>query len=245
MKDLRHFIENDQTINLDATEKDVVKSFMYSVFGYMFMGLALTGFIAWYFASSGLLIEYFYNAETGQPSPLIYVVMFAPLGLVLWMGLGFNKMSATTMLLVFIAYAAINGVAFSTIFLAYDLGAIYKAFGSASLLFGTMAVVGYTTKTDLTQMGNILRIAVIALIISMVINFFMQISAFDYLISIVGVIIFTGLTAYDVQKLKRIGTGVDMEGASTKKLAIHGALSLYLDFVNLFLFLLRLFGNRD
>ena len=108
-----------------------------------------------------------------------------------------------------------------------------------------MSVVGYTTQTDLTKMGNILRIGLISMIIVMIINMFMQSGPLDYLISVVGVIIFTGLTAYDVQKLKNIGEGVDMEDASTKKLAVYGALSLYLDFINLFLFLLRLFGSRD
>lgn len=244
MKDLRHFT-TDTVDNSQPITRNIAKSFMANVFSYMFLGLALTGVTAWYFADNDLIFEYFINPETGAVSPLMYVVMFAPLGLVFLMSLGYNKLSSMAMLVIFIAFAILNGMSFSTIFLAYDLGAIYKAFGSASVVFALMAIVGYTTTTDLTKMGNILRIGLIAIIIAMVINMFMQSGAMDYLISIIGVVIFTGLTAYDVQKLKRIGSGVETGTASAQKLATYGALSLYLDFINLFLFLLRLFGSRD
>lgn len=245
MKDLRYFTDDNTIDSSQPITRGIAKTFMANVFAYMFLGLGLTGFTAWYFADSGLIFQYLIDPTTGAASPLMWVVMFAPLGLVLLMGLGYNRLSAMTMLLVFVAFALINGISFSTIFLRYNLGDIYKAFGSASVVFGLMSVVGYTTKTDLTQMGNILRIGLFALIIAMVINFFMQSGPMDYVISIIGVVIFTGLTAYDVQKLKRIGAGVDMGDASTKKLAVYGALDLYLDFINLFLFLLRLFGSRD
>lgn len=245
MKDLRHFTTDTIDNVSQPITRGIAKTFMANVFAYMFVGLGLTGFTAWYFADSGLIFEYLIDPATGSYSPLMWVVMFAPLGLVFLMGLGYNKLSAMAMLLVFIAFAVINGISFSTIFLRYNLGDIYKAFGSASVVFGLMSVVGYTTQTDLTKMGNILRIGVIALVIAMLINMFMQSGPLDYIISVIGVIIFTGLTAYDVQKLKRIGEGVEMGEASTKKLAIYGALDLYLDFINLFLFLLRLFGSRD
>jgi FtsH-binding integral membrane protein len=250
MKDLRHF--TTETIDTpQPITRNIAKSFMANVFSYMFLGLTLTGVTAWYFANSGLIFEYLINPETGGASPLMWVVMFAPLGLVFLMSLGYNKLSTMAMLLVFVAFAILNGISFSTIFLSYDLGSIYKAFGSASVVFALMAIVGYTTETDLTKLGNILRIGLIALIIAMVINFFMQSGAMDYVISIIGVVIFTGLTAYDVQKLKRIGAGEETVPGSgikeipSKKRAIYGALDLYLDFINLFLFLLRLFGSRD
>jgi FtsH-binding integral membrane protein len=125
------------------------------------------------------------------------------------------------------------------------LGDIYSAFFSASSVFAIMAVVGYTTTTDLTKLGNILYIGLIGIVIAMVVNFFMQSSFMSYVISVLGVVIFTGLTAYDVQKLKRIGEGSEIGTASTQKRAVYGALTLYLDFINLFLFLLRLIGGRD
>ena len=162
------------------------------------------------------------------------------------MSLGFNKLSAPAMIGVFLVYAVINGISFSTIFIAYPLGQIYQAFGAAAVVFGTMAVVGYTTKTDLTKLGKILYIGLIAMIICQLLNyFFFASSGMDYAMSAIGVVIFTGLTAYDMQKLKNIGQGAEIGAASTRKLAVYGALSLYLDFINLFLFLLRLLGGRD
>ncbi len=230
---------------IDSATKDtsLAKSFMANVFSYMFAGLLLTGFIAWYFAEEGLVFKYLIT-ETG-PTVLYYIAAFAPLGFVLIMGLGYRKLSAPAMLVLFIAFAALMGVSLSTIFITYNMGDISTAFFSASSVFAVMAVVGYTTTTDLTKLGNILYIGLIGIIIAMVINFFMQSSMMSYVISVIGVIIFTGLTAYDVQKLKRIGEGTEIGTASTRKLAIYGALDLYLDFINLFLFLLRLIGGRD
>ncbi len=149
------------------------------------------------------------------------------------------------MLILFISFALLMGISFSTLFIRYNLGDIYSAFFSASSVFAIMAVVGYTTTTDLTKLGNILYIGLIGIVIAMVVNLFMQSSFMSYVISILGVVIFTGLTAYDVQKLKRIGEGSEIGTASTQKRAVYGALTLYLDFINLFLFLLRLIGGRD
>lgn len=247
MKDLNFFStdNHNDTIDPQVIDRQLAKSFMSNVFSYMFLGLGLTGFIAYWFANSGLIFEYLMDPISGKVNALYWIAMFGPLALVLVMGLAFNKLSMQAMLLIFIAYAALNGIAFSTIFVRFELDAIYKAFGSASLVFGLMAIVGYTTKTDLTKLGSILSIGVFALVGSMVINWFIGSSQFDYFISIGGVVIFTGLTAYDVQKLKRIGAGLQLVGASSKKLAIYGALQLYLDFINLFLFLLRIFSSRD
>lgn len=247
MKDLNFFTEShNDTIDARVIDQNIAKTFMSNVFAYMFGGLLLTGVIAYWFANSSLMADYVIDPNTREVmSPLYWVAMFGPLALVLGMSLGFNKLSSPAMILLFITYAALNGVAFSTIFVNFNLNAIYKAFFSAALVFGTMSVVGYTTKTDLSKMGNILRIGLFALIGAMIINIFINSGPLDYLISAIGVIIFTGLTAYDVQKLKRIGAGVDMQDASTKKLVTFGALTLYLDFVNLFLFLLSLFSSRD
>ena len=136
------------------------------------------------------------------------------------------------------------GMSMSTIFIRYSLGSIYSTFFITSGTFTVMAFLGYTTKTDLTKMGSILMMGVIGIIIAMVVNMFMQSEMMGYIISGIGVLIFTGLTAYDVQKLKRIGSGVEFGTEETSKLAIMGALNLYLDFINLFLFLLRFMGDR-
>ncbi|MGB1040026.1 MAG: Bax inhibitor-1/YccA family protein [Flavobacteriales bacterium] len=232
-------------LDSSANTNTSVKSFMTSVFSYMFLGLIITGFVAYYFATQGLIKEYLVNPQTGGPNTLFYISAFAPLGFVFIMGLGFKRLSAASMMLLFLAFALLNGVAFSSIFVTYQMGTISTAFFSASSIFAIMAVVGYTTTTDLTKLGSLLYIGLIGIIIAMIINWFAGSEMISYVISVIGVVIFTGLTAYDVQKLKRIGEGTEIGTASTKKLAVYGALSLYLDFINLFLFLLRILGGRD
>ena len=176
-----------------------------------------------------------------------WVVMFAPLGFVMLMSFGYQKLSAPAITALFLVYSAITGISLSFIILAYTPGSIVACFLSAAAMFGVMAVMGYTTKQDLTGFGRILTMGLIGIVIASLINMFMQNGTMDYIISFIGVMVFTGLTAYDVQKLKRIGAGVEFEGteaASVRKLSIMGALNLYLDFINIFLFLLRLFGGR-
>jgi len=142
-------------------------------------------------------------------------------------------------------YSLLTGMSLSFIFIVYDIGSIISTFFITALTFGVMAVAGYTTKTDLTKMGSFLYMALIGIIIASVINWFMGSSQLDYIICIAGVLIFTGLTAYDVQKIKNIGSQIENGTETYKKLIIMGALTLYLDFINLFLMLLRLLGNRD
>jgi FtsH-binding integral membrane protein len=190
------------------------------------------------------LIDSIYSKTTGM-SILGWVVMFAPLAFILAMNFGFNKMSFNTLFIVFLGYAAVMGISLSFIFLAYEFGVITKVFFITAGLFGAMAFIGYTTKTDLTKFGGILTMALIGIIIASVVNMFMGSPFLDYLISCAGVLVFTGLTAYDVQKIKRIGAGVEFGTAEASKLALMGALTLYLDFVNLFMFLLRVFARRD
>jgi len=190
------------------------------------------------------LISLLVNIEGGGLSILGYVVMFAPLGFVLAMSLGYNKFSYPVLLFLFLVYAAVMGASLSFIFLIYTSGSIFGTFLAAAGMFGLMAVVGYTTKTDLTKFGSIMMMGLVGIIIASLINFFLQSDSMGYIISCIGVLVFTGLTAYDVQKLKRIGAGVEFGVESTSKLVIMGALNLYLDFINLFLFLLRIFGDK-
>jgi FtsH-binding integral membrane protein len=225
-----------------VNDNAVSKSFVSNVFAYMALALAISGALAYLFGTTDLILSLI--TRTGMTT-LGWVVMFAPFAFILAMNFGFNKMSFTTLLAVFLGYAAVMGISLSFIFLVYDLGIITKVFFITAGLFGAMAFIGYTTKTDLTKFGGILMMAVIGLVIASVVNMFMKSSQMDYIISCIGVLVFTGLTAYDVQKIKRIGAGVEFGTAEASKLALMGALNLYLDFVNLFMFLLRVFARRD
>ena len=225
----------------------ITKTFMSNVFSYMASALAISGIISYWFGNDLELVGMLFTQTADgivKMNMLGYIVMFAPLGFVLLMSFGFQKMSSMTMVLLFIAYSAIMGVSLSTIFLVYTASSIFTTFFITAGTFGVMAFLGYTTKTDLTKFGSILMMGLIGIIIASVVNMFMGSETMDYIISILGVLIFTGLTAYDVQKLKRIGSGVEYGTDETNKLAIMGALNLYLDFVNLFLFLLRFLGDR-
>jgi FtsH-binding integral membrane protein len=222
----------------------LAKTFLSGVFMWMFLALGITAATAWTVATTPSLISLLVNPETGGMSVLGWVVLLAPLGLVLLMSAGFQRLSATTMVLIFVLYSVLMGASLSFIFLAYTGASIAKTFVITSGMFGVMAVVGYTTKTDLSKFGSIMFMGLIGIIIASVVNMFMRSEMMDYIISFIGVLVFTGLTAYDVQKLKRIGAGVGVENETSRKLTIMGALTLYLDFINLFLFLLRFFGDR-
>jgi hypothetical protein len=220
-----------------------VKTFMSNVFSWMFLALIVTSVAAWWFASDLTLLRMLVTEE-GKMSIFGWVVMLAPLGFVLLMSFAFNRLSYTTLIILFITYATLVGISMSFILLAYTLSSVFLTFAITAGMFGTMAVVGYTTKTDLTSFGKIMMMGLVGIIIATIVNMFMQSSMLNYIISYVGVAVFTGLTAYDVQKLKMIGEGTTYGDENTKKLSILGALTLYLDFINLFLMLLRLFGDR-
>ncbi len=222
----------------------IARTYLANVFSWMFLALGITAATSWLFASSPNLMATLINPETESMSIMGWIAMLAPFGLVIWMSAGFQRMSASTMVLVFIAYSILMGVSLSFIFLAYTGASIATTFLITSGMFGSMAILGYTTKTDLTKFGSIMIMGVFGIIIASVVNMFMGSSTLDLIISIGGVLVFTGLTAYDVQKLKRIGSQINTENDTTRKMTIMGALTLYLDFINLFLFLLRLFGNR-
>lgn len=231
--------------NLDFTTVAGENKLLRASFSWMSLAMLLTSLSALLFAFvpelRNLLLQ---DTEVGtKPTMLAYIVMFAPLLFVMGIGFGFQRLSYPALIGLFVAYSIINGISFSTIFVIYSIGSITKVFLSTTALFAVMAVAGYTTKTDLTRLGSILMIGVIGIVIAMLINFFMHSAQMDYIISVLGVIIFTGLTAYDVQKIKNVGE-YGGDGVLTSKLGIMGALTLYLDFINLFLFLLRLFGGR-
>ena len=242
-------MENTKKTNIndfiDATSQTKTKSILSSAFGWMFLALGISAAFSVLFGFNESLLAYLFSVnEAGKASLSIlgWAVMFAPLGFVLAMSFGWQKFSFPVLLGLFIAYSAINGISLSFIFLAYNIGTIYKVFASTAVLFGVMALLGATTKTDLTKMGSFLMMALFGIIIASLINMFTHSPMMDYIISIVGVIVFTGLTAYDVQKIKNME--FEFEGEGRAKVGLMGALNLYLDFINLFLMLLRLFGGR-
>jgi|SRR6185437_7532597 len=230
-----------------VTGSDTAKAFTARVFSWMFVGLATTGLLAYWFANTPSLIGSLYNPVTGGMSGLGYLVMFSPLALVLLMGFGINRLSYPAMVLTFLAYSALTGMSLSFIFLAYTATSIYSIFFITSGVFGVMALLGYTTSTDLTKFGSLLMMALVGVIIASIVNYFMHSSSLSYALSFLCVAIFTGLTAYDVQKIKQIGSQVNINSgdATVGKMSILGALTLYLDFINLFLALLRIFGRRN
>ncbi len=236
--------QNYQYENVIQIEDAVAsRKFMANVFLWMFAALGASAFFAYLFANDDNLLSLLYDFETGQRTGLGLLVTFAPLGFVFLMSLGFQRLSYSLLVILFVLYSVLTGISLSFILLYYSAASVSSCFLTASLLFGVMAVAGYTTKQDLTNFGSILLMLLVGLIIASVINWFMKSEQMDYIISFAGVAIFVGLTAYDVQKLKRIGAG-EYSGDDLKKASILGALTLYLDFINLFLYLLRLFGRR-
>jgi FtsH-binding integral membrane protein len=239
---------NDNNV-IDVTHQQtnvLSKSFVSTVMTYMAHALLISGLVAYMFGSSEAFFSLLFNFETGSRTILGWIVLLAPLGLVFAIGAGIQRMSLTTLFIVFAAFAVFMGMSLSSIFVVYSLNSIVLTFGVTAGTFGAMALIGYFTKTDLTKLGSFLYMALIGLVIAMVVNWFMNSSTLDYVISAIGVLVFTGLTAYDMQKIKQIGLSADHESDSGRRLAILGALTLYLDFINLFLFLLRFFGgNRD
>ncbi len=234
-------------------ESSVSKKFFANVFLWMFVALSLSTVAAYLFGANDGLMEYL--AVIDPAGRLIqmkipgYIAMFAPLGLVLTMSFGLSKLSYPALLGIFILYSVLTGISLSFILLAYTSGSIVACFAAAAGIFGIMAFLGYTTEVDLTKFGPILMVGVVGLVIASVVNMFIQSDTMGYIMSFAGVAIFTALTAYDVQKIKRIGEGIEASGdqvlqIEAKKTAIVAALSLYLDFLNIFLFLLRIFGSR-
>jgi FtsH-binding integral membrane protein len=238
---------NENTyVNPNTGAVAVPRTFISSVFSWMAIALGITAFVAYYFSTNEAFIASLISVTpTGAGfSTLGWIVTFAPLAFVLIMSFGFNKLSAGALTILFIIYALLMGMSLSFIFLIYTGTSIALTFGVTAVTFGVMAIAGYTTKVDLSKFGAIMFMGLIGIVIASLVNLFLKSESMDYIISIIGVLVFTGLTAWDVQKLKRIGAGVEFGTEATKKLVIMGALTLYLDFINLFLFLLRFLGNR-
>lgn len=235
-----------------AATDEGLKAYMLTVYNYMASALVLTGLAAYATANIPAVYSLLYNFQSGPDgavyltgqTTLGYIVMFAPLALVFFLSFRINHMQASTAQMVFWIYAGLVGMSISSILFVYTGTSVAKTFFVTAAAFGALSLYGYTTKRNLTGMGSFLIMGLFGLIIASIVNIFMQSSMMDFVISALGVLIFAGLTAYDTQKIKLMYLQNDgMEQA--KKKAIMGALNLYLDFINMFLFLLRFLGNRD
>ncbi|NWG46377.1 MAG: Bax inhibitor-1/YccA family protein [Alphaproteobacteria bacterium] len=231
-----------------AAEYDAgLRSYMIGIYNYMLTGLAVTGFVA--YGLSMLLID----QATGQPtqlmmtlfgSPLKWLVMLSPFAFILVLSFGIQRLSSQMAAMLFFAFSAVMGVSLSTIFLAYTGTSIAQVFFITAGVFGAMSLWGYTTKRDLTSMGSFLFMGLIGIVIASIVNMFLNSDALGFAISIIGVLVFTGLTAWDTQRLRDYYEA-GMNGELQAKTSVMGALSLYLNFINLFLMLLSLLGNRE
>ena len=237
-----------------TTDQEVIdeglRAYMLKVYNYMTTGLLLTGLVAYFFGKASIV-----TGEMGQivgvtsigallfSSPLKWIVMLAPLGFVFYLSAKINKMSVSSAQITFWIFSAIMGLSLASIFIVYTQASIARVFFISSGTFAAMSLYGYTTKKDLTKLGGFLFMGLIGIIIASLVNLFFQSSALHFAISVIGVLVFVGLTAYDTQSIKNMYYAGDSESVGGKK-ALMGALRLYLDFINLFIMLLRLFGQR-
>ena len=231
-----------QSVSTDRTQTQViVNEFIRSVYNWMAIGLGLTGFIALYVSNSPNMIRLIYGNQV-----LFFGLIIGELGLVFYLSARVQKIQASTATALFILYAALNGATLSFIFLIYTSSSITSTFFICAATFVSCSIYGMITKRDLTSLGGFMAMGLIGIIIASVVNMFIRSSGMSMIISYIGVFVFVGLTAYDTQKLKRmaITQPAGLEAGVVRKGAIMGALTLYLDFINLFLMLLRILGNR-
>jgi FtsH-binding integral membrane protein len=218
-----------------------LRAHMIRVYNYMAGGVALTGAVAWLTYQYALSNPAFAHALFG--SPLLWVVMLAPLGLVFFLSFRIGHMQASTARTLFFVYAGILGLSLATIFMAYTAASIARVFFISAASFGALSLYGYTTQRSLDAMGSFMIMGLFGLIIASLVNMFLKSSGLDWALSVIGILIFAGLTAWDTQKIKEMYSAMD-DGTVAGRKAVMGALSLYLDFINMFLFMLRLFGDR-
>ena len=244
------FNQRSFTKTVDQADIDEgLRAYMLKVYNYMTTGLVLTGFIAYFFGKAsveayvpgGVILTPVGNMLFN--SGLSFVIMLAPLGFVFYLSARINKMSTTSAQITFWLFASIMGLSLASIFVQFTHSSIARVFFITAGTFGAMSLYGYTTKRDLTKLGGFLFMGLIGVIIASIVNIFFQSGMMAFLISVIGVLVFVGLTAYDTQNIKNMYYGGDSEEIGSKK-ALMGALKLYLDFINLFILLLQLFGQR-
>lgn len=229
--------ENQILYRNDASEAEC-NAMLRKVYLWMCAALVITGLVAFYVANSQMILRTIFSSQW-----IFWALIIGEFALVIGLSAAINKLSATVATLMFILYSLLNGVLLSSIFFAYKMGSIATTFFVTAGTFGAMAIYGSVTKKDLTKLGSLLYMALFGLILAGLVNLFLKNTILDFVISGIGVLMFVGITAYDAQKIKNLLYG-SLEDESTNKLAVLGALSLYLDFINLFLYLLRFLGRR-
>jgi len=229
---------NTTLFSSSKSKEVIIADFFASVYKWMTGALALSAFVAWKTATTPAFINYLMTH-----SGLFFLLIIAQFACVIFLGAGLRRMSYGTAIAFFLTYSVLTGLTLSTIFLVYTSASIFKAFAATVGMFAVTSLYGYTTKRDLSGFGSFLFMSLIGIIIASVLNFWLHSHMIEWVTTYAGIIVFAGLAAYDHQKLKAIAL-VSGDGEMAKKLAIHGALTLYLDFINLFLFLLRAMGNR-
>jgi FtsH-binding integral membrane protein len=240
MKDFEELSYNSLTREQQLESSLAFPVLMRKVYVWMTLAMIITGFTAYYVATSQTLLTAIYSN-----SMVFYGLIIAEFALVFVLSSMINKLSLLTATLMFVLYSVVNGVTLASIFFVYTTASITQVFFITAATFAVMAFIGYTTKSDLTSIGKISLMAVIGLIIAGIVNIFVKSSALDLIVSGIGVLVFVGLTAYDSQKIKQMLLMAGNTGEGAQKIALLGALSLYLDFVNLFLYLLRFLGKRE
>lgn len=236
--DLWQGSSNQSSIKTNSHVDQGLRTYMIGVFGYMGLGLFLTALVAFFSSQSMPLMQLIFA------TPLRWLIAFAPLGVVIYFGAKFHKLSYNTARLCFMVYAGLIGLSLSSIFLMYQGASIARIFLVSSCAFGSMSIYGYTTQKDLTTLGSFLMMGVMGVLIAAILNMFFQSSMTATIISILCVLIFTGLTAYNTQQIKELYYQGDVSSNGQGKKAIYGALQLYINFINIFVSLLHLFGDR-
>ena len=247
MNDMTTQMKQTRTQNQAATYDAGLRSYMLNIYNYMASALVLTGIVALVAAQSQAFLSFMYVMDNGAITgmkPLAWVVMLAPLGMALALGFGVQRMSAAAAQVTFWAFAVVMGLSLTSIFLSYTGTSIARVLFITAGTFAAMSLYGYTTKRDLSKLGSFLVMGVIGLIIASLVNIFLQSSALQFALSVIGVLVFTGLTAYDTQRLKEMYYQLSLEGEAMSKAVIMGALTLYFDFINIFISLMQLIGER-
>jgi len=234
----RRYMSQTQTGARVGEYDEGLRKYMLGVYNYMSLAMGITGLVAFFTAQSPALLQTIYG------TPLQWLVMLAPLGFVMFLSFRVHKMSASAAQITFWLFSAAMGLSLAYIFVAYTGASIARMFFITAGAFAGLSLVGYTTKKDLSAMGSFLFMGLIGIILASVVNIFVASAMIHWIVSIVGVLVFAGLTAYDTQQVKNMYYAADSGEVATKK-SIMGALRLYLDFLNMFLFLLQLFGNRN
>ena len=233
----------DQSESSFSTQ--ITREFFRSVYSYMFVALGISGIVAYTIGTDEKLFADWFVTPSGGMSPLFWVAMFSPLGLSFVIQWGYNRLSTSLLLVLFALFSALMGLSLASIFLVYDMSSIATTFFVAAGAFAGMAILGYTTKTDLSKFGSLLYMVFIGMFIAGIVNIFIGNAFFDFILACLGVFVFTGLTAYHMQTLKQIAQSTEIDTDSRNKLALIGGLQLYILFINLFLSLLRILGGRD